>query len=294
MLTYPNIDPVAISLGPLQVHWYGLMYLLAFLCAWGLATYRAKQRDNWNAEMVSDLVFYGALGVVLGGRIGYVLFYEFSKFLADPIWLFKVWTGGMSFHGGFIGVMVAMLFWCYKYKKTWFETLDFIAPCVPTGLMFGRIGNFIGGELFGRVSNGNYSWLMGFPTAQYADNEYLKNHPEQINLLQQVGQQMMLPRHPSQIYQALCEGLLLFIVLWWFSSKPRPRMAVSAIFLMGYGCARFFMEFVREPDADQGYILFGWMTKGQILSFPMILIGLWMIWYAYHKKVFDWGQQKNT
>ena len=272
MLTYPNIDPVAISLGPLQVHWYGLMYLLAFLCAWGLATYRAKQRDNWNAEMVSDLIFYGALGVVLGGRVGYVLFYEFHKFLADPIWLFKVWTGGMSFHGGFLGVMIAMLLWCHKYKKTWFETLDFIAPCVPTGLMFGRIGDFIGGDLYGRqVSDPNFALGMIFPT-----------DPSQ------------LIRHPSQIYQALCEGLLLFIILWFYSAKPRPRYAVSAIFLMGYGCARFFMEFFREPDADQGYILLGWMTKGQMLSLPMILIGLWLIWYAYQKKIFDWGPHKNT
>ena len=226
MLTYPNIDPVAIHLGPLQVHWYGPMYLLAFLCAWGLASYRAKQRDGWTSDMVSDLVFYGALGVVLGGRIGYVLFYEFDKFLENPIWLFQVWTGGMSFHGGFLGVMIAMLFWCKKYQKTWFQTLDFIAPCVPTGLMFGRIGNFIGGE--------------------------------------------------------------------WFSSNPRPRMAVSALFLMGYGVARFVMEFFRQPDADQGFILFGWMTKGQILTVPMLLIGLWMMWYAYQKKIYDWGPQKNS
>ncbi|MCG6624161.1 prolipoprotein diacylglyceryl transferase [Acinetobacter baumannii] len=272
MLTYPNIDPVAIHLGPLQVHWYGLMYLLAFLCAWGLASYRAKQRDGWTSDMVSDLVFYGALGVVLGGRIGYVLFYEFDKFLENPIWLFQVWTGGMSFHGGFLGVMIAMLFWCKKYQKTWLQTLDFIAPCVPTGLMFGRIGNFIGGELYGRaVTDPNYPFGMIFPTDP-----------------------LHLVRHPSQIYQALCEGLLLFIILWWFSSKPRPRMAVSALFLMGYGVARFVMEFFRQPDADQGFILFGWMTKGQILTVPMLLIGLWMMWYAYQKKIYDWGPQKNS
>ncbi|ENV35211.1 prolipoprotein diacylglyceryl transferase [Acinetobacter gerneri] len=294
MLAYPHIDPVAIALGPLKVHWYGVMYLLAFLCAWGLATYRAKHRDGWTSEMVSDLVFYGALGVVLGGRIGYVLFYEFDKFLDNPLWLFQVWTGGMSFHGGFIGVMLAMILWCRKYKKTWFQTMDFIAPCVPTGLMFGRIGNFIGGELFGRVSNGGYSWLMGFPTAQAADREYLIAHPEQQGLLQQVGEYLLLPRHPSQIYQALCEGLFLFIILWFFSAKPRPRMAVSALFLIGYGCARFFMEFFREPDADQGYILFGWMTKGQMLSFPMILIGILLMAYAYRRKIYDWGPQKNA
>ena len=213
-----------------------------------------------------NLVTVYALGVVVGGRVGYVFFYGFDQFLANPLWLFQLWTGGMSFHGGFLGVMIAMLLWCKKYKMTWFQTLDFIAPCVPTGLMFGRIGNFIGGELYGRqVTNPDYPFGMIFPTDPLG-----------------------LVRHPSQIYQALCEGLILFIVLWWFSSKPRPRMAVSALFLIGYGVARFFMEFFRQPDADQGFILFGWMTKGQILSFPMIIIGLWMMWYAYRRKIYDW------
>ena len=270
MLTYPNIDPVAVSLGPLQVHWYGLMYLLAFLFAWGLATYRTKQRDGWTPDMVSDLIFYGALGVVVGGRIGYVFFYGFEQFLANPLWLFQVWTGGMSFHGGFLGVMIAMLFWCKKYQMTWFQTLDFIAPCVPTGLMFGRIGNFIGGELYGRqVSDPNFALGMIFPTDP-----------------------LQLVRHPSQLYQALAEGLILFLVLWWFSSKPRPRMAVSALFLIGYGIARFVVEFFREPDNGQLFI--GWMSKGQFLTVPMILIGLWMMWYAYQKKIYDWGPLKNS
>lgn len=271
MLVFPEFDPVAISLGPVKVHWYGLMYVLAFLTAYALATYRAKTRDGWTADMVSDLVFYGAIGVILGGRIGYVLFYEFGKFLENPLWLFQVWTGGMSFHGGFLGVMLAMVLFARKYQKTPFQTLDFIAPCVPTGLFFGRIGNFIGGELVGRpVDNLNYPLAMIFP---HVDN---------------------LPRHPSQLYQALGEGILLFILLWWFSAKPRPRMAVSAIFLMGYGLARFFVEFFREPDADQGFILLGWVTKGQLLSFPMIIIGLWMLWYAYQRRIYDWGPQKNT
>lgn len=271
MLAYPNINPIALELGPLKVHWYGIMYLLAFLCAWGLATYRGRQRTGWGSEMISDLIFYGALGVVLGGRIGYVIFYEFDNFIANPLWLFKVWTGGMSFHGGFIGVMAAMILWCRKYQKTWFQTMDFIAPCVPTGLMFGRIGNFIGGELYGReVVDPNYPFGMIFPTDP-----------------------LQLVRHPSQIYQALCEGLLLFIILWWFSSKPRPRMAVSALFLMGYGLARFVMEFFREPDADQGFVLLGWMTKGQLLSFPMIIIGILVLVWAYKRPIYDWGPQKN-
>lgn len=271
MLIFPEFDPVAVALGPIQIHWYGLMYVLAFLFAYGLATYRTKSRDGWTSEMVSDLLFYGALGVILGGRIGYVLFYEFDKFLAEPLWLFKVWTGGMSFHGGLIGVIIGMVFFARKYNKTAFQTLDFIAPCVPTGLLFGRIGNFIGGELWGRpVQDLNYPFAMIFP---HVDN---------------------LPRHPSQIYQAIGEGLILFIVLWWFSSKPRPRMAVSAVFAMGYGVARFVVEFFREPDADQGFILLGWITKGQLLSLPMILLGLFLFWYAYKRKIYDWGPQKNT
>ncbi|MBD1219723.1 prolipoprotein diacylglyceryl transferase [Acinetobacter seifertii] len=270
MLTYPNIDPVAIHLGPLQVHWYGLMYLLAFLCAWGLASYRAKQRDGWTSDMVSDLVFYGALGVVLGGRIGYVLFYEFDKFLENPIWLFQVWTGGMSFHGGFLGVMIAMLFWCKKYQKTWFQTLDFIAPCVPTGLMFGRFGNFM-----------VESYMVVRLQIRTIHLDDLPTDP------------LHLVRHPSQIYQALCEGLILFIILWWFSSNLAHVWPFITI-LDGYGVARFVMEFFRQPDADQGFILFGWMTKGQILTVPMLLIGLWMMWYAYQKKIYDWGPQKNS
>lgn len=268
MLTYPNIDPIALSLGPLQIHWYGVMYLLAFGFAYFLATYRAKQRTGWNEEMVSDMIFFGAMGVILGGRIGYVLFYEFSKFLAEPLWLFKVWEGGMSFHGGFLGVVFAMWYFAHKYQKTAFQTLDFIAPCVPLGLMFGRIGNFIGGELWGRpVVNPDYPLAMIFP---YVDQ---------------------LPRHPSQLYQALGEGLLLFILLWWFSSKPRPRMAVSALFLIGYGLARFIMEFFREPD--NGLLFIAWMSKGQFLSLPMILIGFWMLWYAYRRNIYDWGQPQK-
>lgn len=261
MFIYPNINPVALDLGFFQIHWYGIMYLLAFGCAWGLATYRAKQR-GWNSDMVSDLIFFGALGVILGGRIGYVFFYGFEQFLQSPLWLFQVWTGGMSFHGGFLGVAIAMIFWCKKYQKSWFETLDFVVPCVPTGLMFGRIGNFIGGELWGRpVQNLDYPLAMIFP------------HVDDI------------ARHPSQLYQALCEGLLLFILLWWFSSKSRPRMAISAFFLIGYGVARFAIEFFREPDNGQLFISI--FSKGQILTLPMIIIGLILLIIAYKNKIYD-------
>lgn len=265
MLIYPNIDPVAIALGPITVHWYGIMYLLAFAMAYGLALMRARKHGGWTDEMVGDIIFYGAMGVILGGRIGYVLFYQFDRFLAEPLWLFKVWEGGMSFHGGFLGVLIALALFAHHYQKTPWQTIDLIAPCVPTGIMFGRFGNFIGGELWGRpVSDPNYPFAMIF------------QHVDQI------------PRHPSQLYQAFGEGLMLFIVLWWFSSKPRPRMAVSAVFLMGYGVARFVVEFFRQPDADQGFILFGWMTKGQILTVPMLLVGLWMLWYAYRRNIYDW------
>lgn len=272
MLTYPQIDPIALAVGPLKIHWYGLMYLFAFGSAYALALYRARQSERgWTADHVSDLVFYGALGVILGGRIGYMLFYQFDVLLSDPLALFKVWQGGMSFHGGFIGVMLGMVLFARKHGKTAFQTLDFIAPCVPTGLLFGRIGNFINGELWGRpVIDQTYALAMKFPTA-----------PDQ------------LLRHPSQLYEAFFEGLVLFIVLWWYSAKPRPRMAVSALFLLGYGAARFGIEFFREPDFDQ-HLWFGWMSKGQLLTVPMLVIGVWMLWYAYHRGIYDWGSKKNT
>lgn len=266
MMIHPQYDPVALSLGPLEVHWYGLMYLLAFAAAYGLAWYRSTKRDNWTTDMVSDLVFYGALGVILGGRIGYVLFYQFGELLQNPAYILKVWEGGMSFHGGFIGVMLGMWFFARKYKKTTFQVFDFIVPCVPTGLLFGRIGNYINGELWGRVSDGGYNWLTYFPQAAAFDMEQLQSNPQLQELMIEVNGQYILPRHPSQLYEAFAEGLLLFIFLWWYSSKPRPRMAASAVFLLGYGISRFIIEFFRQPDADQGFILLGWMTKGQILE----------------------------
>ena len=268
MLTYPQFDPIALAVGPLKIHWYGIMYLLAFSAAYGLALYRARQVERgWNADQVADLVFYGALGVILGGRIGYMLFYQFDKLLADPLMLFKVWQGGMSFHGGFIGVMLAMIVFARKYQKTAFQTLDFIAPCVPTGLMFGRIGNFINDELWGRpVIDQTYALAMKFPS----------------------GGDVL--RHPSQLYEATFEGLVLFLVLWIFSLKPRPRMAVSSLFLIGYGIARFGIEFFREPDFDQ-HLWFGWMSKGQLLTVPMLLIGIALFGYAYYRNVYDWGSK---
>ena len=290
-LVHPQFDPVALDLGVMQVHWYGLMYLLAFLVAYGLAYYRAKRHGGFTAEMISDLVFFGAMGVILGGRIGYVILYGWRDFLADPIYLFRVWDGGMAFHGGFVGVLVAMWLFTRKYKKHTFTVLDFIAPCVPPGLLFGRFGNFINGELWGRVSDRDLSWLMYFPQAAWADHELLTSNEMLSAFARPIGDMLLLPRHPSQLYQAFSEGLLLFVLLWWFSARPRPRYAVSAVFLLGYGISRFITEFFRQPDV--GYTLFlGWMSKGQLYSVPMVIAGLILLIMAYKRPVYDWTASK--
>lgn len=286
---HPQIDPVALDLGFVELHWYGLMYLLAFAAAYFLAWYRTKSRTDFTAEMVSDLVFFGSVGVILGGRIGYVILYNFGEFIANPLYLFRVWEGGMSFHGGFVGVLLAMWYFAHKYKKAPFTVLDFIAPCVPTGLLFGRIGNFINGELWGRVSTSDISHLMYFPQAANTDFELLQTNPALQSVATNIGGYLLLPRHPSQLYQAATEGVLLFILLWWFSSKPRPRYAVSALFLLGYGISRFITEFFRQPDV--GYkLIFGWMSKGQLYSLPMIIFGIILMVMAYQKRIYDWKQ----
>ena len=255
MLTYPDIDPVALSLGPLKIHWYGIMYLVAFAAVWWLGNRRARQSNaGWNAEQISDLVFYGALGTVLGGRIGYTLFYNFDFFLRDPLSIFRIWEGGMSFHGGFLGVMVAMWLFGRKYKYHFFDITDFIAPLVPPGIAAVRFANFINGELWGRVTT--VPWGMVFPTG---------------------GPQ---PRHPSQLYEMFLEGIVLFIIVWFYSARPRPRYAVSGVFALGYGVFRFAVEFVRQPDAHIGFIAFGWLTKGQLLSVPLIITGIVLLWLA--------------
>lgn len=254
MLIYPDINPVAFSIGPLKVHWYGLMYMIGFVSAWGLARWRAHHyKLDWKAADIDDLIFYGALGVILGGRVGYMLFYDTQHFLANPLSLFQVWEGGMSFHGGLLGVLLAMWLLARKLKKQFLEVTDFVAPLVPLGLAAGRIGNFINGELWGRVSD--VPWAMVFPHA---------------------GD---LPRHPSQLYEFGLEGLVLFILVWWYGAKPRPAGCVSAVFLIGYACSRMIVECFREPDLQLGFIAFDWLTMGQLLSFPMLLggIGLWWV-----------------
>lgn len=289
MYIHPQYDPAIFNLGGVfSPKWYGFMYLLGFIAAFLLATYRSKRREGWHPDMVVDIIFYGALGVMLGGRIGYVFFYQFDNFIQNPLYLVKAWEGGMSFHGGFIGVALAMWFISRKYKKTPFQVFDFIVPIVPLGLMFGRIGNYINGELWGRISDGGFSWLMGFPQAHRFDAELIANNPKLAELATSFNDVQLLPRHPSQLYEAFGEGLLLFFVLWWFSSKPRPRYAVTALFLIGYGIARFTVEFFRQPDFDQPFRLFGFMTKGQYLTAPMIILGVILLIYAYKKKIYDW------
>ncbi len=264
MLTHPNFDPVALSIGPLHIHWYGLMYLLGFAGAWWLGMLRTRQPHTLikSSEHMSDLVFYGALGVVLGGRIGYVLFYDFSVYLANPVKILQVWHGGMSFHGGLLGVMCAMWLYGRKLNRSFFEITDFIAPLVPLGLGFGRLGNFINGELWGRPTDVPWGMVFHDPHA---------------------GQ---IARHPSQLYEAALEGLALFILLWLYSRKPRPTMAVSGLFLIGYGVFRSFVEFFRTPDEQVGFIAFDWLTMGQLLCVPMIIAGIFLMWLAYQKQHF--------
>lgn len=257
MLTYPDINPVALSLGPIQVHWYGVMYLIGFAGAWWLGTRRARHTPGWSAEQMSDLIFYGALGVIIGGRLGYILFYDLASYVADPLNILKVWQGGMSFHGGFIGVLIAMWRYGRKFNKSFFQVTDFLAPLVPIGLGAGRLGNFINGELWGRVSD--MPWAMIFP---------------------HVGP---LPRHPSQLYELFLEGVALFIILWLYSRKSRPLMAVSAMFLIFYGGFRTFVEFFRMPDAHIGPIAFDWLSMGQLLSLPMLFAGIGLLVWSYRR-----------
>ena len=254
MLIHPQFDPIAVSLGPLAVRWYGLMYLVAFAAFYFLGRQRIRRRPDggWSLEQLDDLLFWGVLGVVLGGRLGQVLFYEPGYYFANPAEILAVWKGGMSFHGGFLGVLVAMAWWGRKHGKSFFTVTDFIAPLVPLGLAAGRIGNFINGELWGRVADASLPWAMIFP---------------------QVDSQ---PRHPSQLYQAGLEGLCLFVLLWLYSARPRPTGAVSGVFLIGYGPFRFIAEYFRVPDAG----IFGHryaISMGQWLSLPMVAIGVFIL-----------------
>ncbi len=263
MLIHPQINPIALQLGPLAVHWYGLTYLAAF----GLFMFLGFRRlhhepyasmsgaNAWSRKDVEDILFMGVMGVVLGGRIGYCLFYKPAYYLSHPLEVFYVWQGGMSFHGGMLGVIAAMIWFARSRQRSWLQVTDFVAPCVPTGLAAGRVGNFINGELWGRLSSPDLRWGMVFRGA---------------------GD---LPRHPSQVYQFLMEGLLLFVLLWLYARKPRLEGQVSAMFLLGYGVFRFIAEYFREPDAHLGILALG-MSMGQWLCVPMVLGGMGLWWWA--------------
>lgn len=256
MLVHPQFNPVALALGPVQIHWYGLTYLVAFALFMALANARARQpafaHAGWTRREVEDLLFWGVLGVVLGGRLGYALFYKPGYYLGNPTEILAVWKGGMSFHGGMLGVIVAMAAYARSRGRSWLEVTDLIAPCVPTGLASGRIGNFINGELWGKPTDFTWAFVVDG-----------------------------VPRHASQLYEGALEGVVLFIILWTFTSRARPRLAPAGLFLLCYGCFRFLIEFVRVPDLNRGYLLFDWVTMGQILSLPMILAGLALLVIAY-------------
>ena len=256
MIVHPQFDPVAVHLGPLAIRWYGLMYLVAFALLWWFGRYRIKANPGsvWTVKDLDDALFYGIVGTILGGRLGYVLFYKLGDYLAAPWKILYVWEGGMSFHGGLLGVVLAMAWFAHARRQNWLAITDFIAPLVPLGLGAGRIGNFINAELWGRP--GTVPWAMVFPNVDAA------------------------PRHPSQLYEFALEGVALFAILWWFSAKPRPRGAVSALFLICYGAFRFLVEFTREPDSFLGLLALGF-SMGQWLSVPMIVAGIVMLIWAY-------------
>ena len=268
------IDPVAFRLGPAQIHWYGLMYLLGFLGAWFLGEYRRKQgRLPVTRDALGDMAFYMMMGVIVGGRVGYMLFYTNIHWIwTDPLALFKVWDGGMSFHGGLLGVLVAGLWWSRRNKLHFMDTVDFVAPLVPIGLGLGRLGNFINGELWGKPSG--LPWAMIFPNASEQDAQLAANDPSLARIFEQFHG---LPRQPSQLYEMLLEGVVMFTVLWVVSMKPRPRYLISGLFALLYGCFRFLVEFVRLPDVQLGYLAFGWLTMGQILSLPLIAVGVLLL-----------------
>ncbi len=259
MLVHPQFDPVAVSVGPLAVRWYGLMYLIGFALIWAVGRYRIARMPGavWTAKDLDDALFYGILGTIVGGRLGYVLFYKLADYAAEPWRIFYVWEGGMSFHGGMLGVIAAVAWFASSRRHNWLAATDFIAPLVPLALGAGRLGNFINAELWGRPAA--VPWAMVFPNVDD------------------------VPRHPSQLYEFALEGVLLFMVLWWFSQRPRPRGAVSGAFLLGYGLLRFLVEFTREPDRFLGLLSLG-LSMGQWLSGPMIIAGAAMIVWAYKSK----------
>ena len=314
-MTYLHlVDPVALDLSTIadflpRIHWYGLMYLASFMVFWLLANHRARQsRYDWTREQISDYLFFGVIGVVLGGRLGYLIFYDFANVIDDPHRIYQIWKGGMSYHGGLFGVTVALWYFVRKTGKSFWQAADFIVPCAAIGLFFGRLGNFIGGELWGRLTQSPFGVL--FPKApelvQFQEDTITRLAPElaqrsvewvqvthpdifnkSIELMQTAadsGALSAFARHPSQLYQALLEGLLLFLVVWLYSARSRPVMSVTGLYFAGYGVCRFIVEFFRQPDAHLGAVAFDWLTMGQLLSLPLILLGTGMIIVAYKRE----------
>lgn len=262
---YPLMENVIVSLGPLAIRWYGLSYLAGFALCWWLGRRRAARLsadgEAWSREEVGDIVFYGAIGAVLGGRLGFVFFYGFERFLEDPLWLFRVWDGGMSFHGGLLGVVAGFFLYGRNTGRSFLQVADFMVPLCPPGLGFGRLANFINTELPGRITDS--------PLGFYYPCDAVRNLS-----LTCTGQWELVTRHPSPLYQAFTEGLLLFLLLWWFSSQPRRRGAITGLFLVGYGVFRFSTEFFRQPDFGIGFVAFDWLSMGQLLSIPMVIAGI--------------------
>lgn len=285
MFVHPQFDPVAVQLGPLAVRWYGLMYLVGFIQLVILGKFRARQNllTGWHPRDVDDMLFYGVFGTILGGRLGYVLFYKPFYYFAHPAEVLAIWQGGMSFHGGFLGVLIALWLFARNRNKRWLEVTDFVAPLIPLGLAAGRLGNFINGELWGRVTSPNAPWAVYFPQAAAEDKAWITAFPQEaaarglVAIYERVG---MLPRHPSQLYESALEGLVLFALLWFYARSRRPLGAVSGLFLIGYGSFRFLVEYAREPDSFLGVLAMG-MSMGQWLSLPMIVIGVLMMLWAY-------------
>ena len=275
-LQFPEFSVLGMTFHP-AVHWYGVMYLLGFGIAWwlGRRRIRAGRLPGIDEAAFGDLLFYGMLGVILGGRLGYILFYDLSTYLQHPAQIFRIWEGGMSFHGGLLGVCVAAWLWARRHGLHLFDVIDFVAPLVPPGLGLGRLGNFINGELWGKYTDG--PWGVVFP---HAESQLAGLGAAQLQAMQAGGALDRYARHPSPLYQALLEGLVLFAAVWWFSSKPRPRYAVAGLFALLYGVFRFLVEFVRLPDPQLGYLAFGWLTMGQVLTLPLVAAGLYWLWLS--------------
>lgn len=276
---FVDFDPVAFAIGPLKVHWYGIMYLVAFMLCWWLGERRrARGGLAVSREAFSDLVFYLMLGVIVGGRVGYMLFYGTADLIHNPLSLFFINQGGMSFHGGLAGVLVAGWWWCRRHRQHYFDVIDFVAPLAPIGLGLGRLGNFIGGELWGRLTD--LPWGMLYPRALRQQPEFYGLSDAQLRQLWETGALDRWARHPNELYELFLEGVVLFVVLWWVSARPRRRGLVSGLFALLYGCFRFAIEFVREPDEQLGFIAFDWLTMGQILSLPLIAVGVYLVWWS--------------